>query len=269
MFFLASKTLGVLLIPSNLMSIIGALGLILFCTGYRSYGRKLVFFSVASFVICGFSPVGNMLLVPLEVRFPPWNPENGGPDGIVVLGGVIDQDLSAARGVPVFGNGADRIVAAASLARLYPQSRIVYSGGNSNISPGDASNEADYASLIFESLGISRNRLLLEKHSRNTQENAEFSKALATPKPDERWLLVTSAYHIPRSIGVFRKIGFVVEPYPVDWKTRGQSDILAIPDRFLAGIQITDIAVKEWIGLVAYRMTGKANEVFPSPLTKL
>ena len=267
MFFLASKTVGVLLIPSNLIIVVGFVGLTLFCTDYRSVGRKLVVACVASFVICGFSPFGNILLVPLETRFPSRNAGNGEPNGIVVLGGVIDPDLSAARGVPVFGSGADRIVAAASLARLYPKARIVYSGGNPNVSQGDDANEADYAASVFQSLGISRNRLLLERLSRNTEENAEFSKALATPKSDERWLLLTSAYHMPRAVGAFRKVGFAVEPYPVDWKTRGPSDIFTIPDRFLARVQITDIAVREWIGLVAYRMAGKTNEFFPSPLT--
>jgi uncharacterized SAM-binding protein YcdF (DUF218 family) len=242
MFFLASKTLGALLVPSNFIIVVGLVGLILFSTQYRSIGRNLIFACVVSFVICGFSPVGNLLLVPLETRFPPWNSVNGEPDGIIVLGGAIDPDLSAARGVPVFSNGADRIVAAASLARLYPKVRIVYTGGNPNSFQSDEPKEADYALSVFQSLGISRDRLLLERLSRNTRENAEFSKALAAPRSGERWLLLTSAFHMPRSVGVFRKVGFAVEPYPVDWKTRGPSDILTLPGRFLGGIQLTDIA---------------------------
>ena len=130
MFFLASKTIGVLLIPSNFISLVGVVGLILFRTRYASIGRKLVCTCVAAYVICGFSPLGNLLLVPLETRFPPWNAEKGGPDGIVVLGGAIDPDLSAARGAAVFGNAADRILAAASLAHRYPSARIVYAGGS-------------------------------------------------------------------------------------------------------------------------------------------
>jgi uncharacterized SAM-binding protein YcdF (DUF218 family) len=265
MFFLASKTIGILLIPSNFIIIVGFVGLILFYTRYESIGRKLVCVCVASFLICG-SPAGNLLLVALETRFPAWNKANGEPDGIVVLGGAIDPDLSAARGVTVFGNAADRILAAASLAHEYPRARIVYTGGNPNLFQNDEAKEADYASSVFQSLGISRDRLLLERRSRNTQENAEFSKALANPKSGERWLLLTSAYHMPRSVGIFRKVGFAVEPYPVDWKTGTRSDVLSMHSRFLDGVLLADIAVREWIGLIAYRVVGRTDELFPSPL---
>ncbi len=265
MFFLASKTIGVLFIPSNFISLVGVVGLILFRTRYASVGRKLVCACVAAYVICGFSPLGNLLLVPLETRFPPWNAGKGEPDGIVVLGGAIDPDLSAARGAAAFGNAADRILAAAALARRYPGARIVYAGGNANAFQNDEAKEADYASSVFQSLGMSRDRLSLERLSRNTQENAEFSRALAAPKSGERWLLLTSGYHMPRSVGIFRKVGFAVEPYPVDWKTRGPSDILTLQSRFLDGILLTDIAVREWIGLIAYRMVGRTDELFPSP----
>ena len=265
MFFLASKTIGVVLIPSNFISLVGVVGLILFRTRYASVGGKLVCACVAAYVICGFSPLGNLLLVPLETRFPPWNAGKGEPDGIVVLGGAIDPDLSAARGAAAFGNAADRILAAAALARRYPGARIVYAGGNANAFQNDEAKEADYALSVFQSLGIARDRLSLERLSRNTQENAEFSRALAAPKSGERWLLLTSGYHMPRSVGIFRKVGFGVEPYPVDWKTRGPSDILTLQSRFLDGILLTDIAVREWIGLIAYRMVGRTDELFPSP----
>src|SRR6266576_2713006 len=108
MFFLASKTIGVLLIPSNFISLVGVVGLILFRTRYASIGGKLVCTSVAAYVICGFSPLGNLLLVPLETRFPPWNAGKGEPDGIVVLGGSIDPELSAAHGVTAFKGSVDR-----------------------------------------------------------------------------------------------------------------------------------------------------------------
>ena len=88
--------------------------------------------------ICGFSPLGNWLLYPLEARFPPWDAARGAPDGIVVLGGSIDPDLSAAHGVAVFSGAADRIIAAAALAHRYPKARIVFSGGNANLISDDA-----------------------------------------------------------------------------------------------------------------------------------
>jgi len=105
----------------------------------------------------------------------------------------------------------------------------------------------------------------MERHARNTQENAEFSKAIAAPKDGERWLLVTSAYHMPRSVGLFRKAGFAIEPYPVDWRMGVRADLQNF--RILAGegLANVDIGVREWIGLFAYRATGKTSELFPGP----
>jgi uncharacterized SAM-binding protein YcdF (DUF218 family) len=105
----------------------------------------------------------------------------------------------------------------------------------------------------------------MERRSRNTQENAEFSKALATPTSSERWLLVTSAYHMPRSIGLFRKAGFAVEAYPVDWRLGGRGDLFAFNTVAGEGLGCTDIGLREWIGLLAYWLTGKIDEPFPGP----
>jgi uncharacterized SAM-binding protein YcdF (DUF218 family) len=182
-----------------------------------------------------------------------------------VLGGAIDADLSAAHGVPAFTRAVDRMIAAAALARRYPNARIVFSGGSANLLSNDA-READYAVAVFEGLGISRERLTLERRSRNTQENAEFSKAMVAPKNGERWLLVTSAFHMPRSVGLFRKAGFAVEPYPVDWRAGGSADLTALRPLSLDGLSLVDVGIREWLGLLAYRISGKTDELFPGPV---
>jgi uncharacterized SAM-binding protein YcdF (DUF218 family) len=223
--------------------------------------------SVVLLAICGFSPLGRLLLYPLESRFPPWDAVRGAPDGIIVLGGSIDVDLSAAHGVAVTSGGADRLIAAAMLANRYPNARIIYSGGSSRLISGDA-READYATALFESLGVSRKRLTMEPRSRNTQENAEFSKALAAPKSGERWLLVTSAYHMPRSAGLFRKAGFEVETYPVDWRGGERANLLMFSTVALDGLERTDVALREWMGLVAYWATGKIDRLLPGPASE-
>jgi uncharacterized SAM-binding protein YcdF (DUF218 family) len=264
LFFFLSKTLGVLLIPSNFVIAIGALGLILIRSRYRTLGQKLLASCVAALLICGYLPIGNLLLVPLETRFSPWKAEDGAPTGLIVLGGGIDPVLSAAHGTPAFDSAGARIVVAAALAHQYPRARVVYTGGSANLIRNEA-READAAAAVFESLGIARNRVQIERQSRNTQENVEFSKAIADPKPGERWLLVTSAFHMPRSIGLFRKAGFAVEPYPVDWRTFGWSDAFALQNDFLNGLSLTNLAVREWLGLIAYRLTGRIDQLFPSP----
>jgi uncharacterized SAM-binding protein YcdF (DUF218 family) len=125
--------------------------------------------------------------------------------------------------------------------------------------------EADFAGAIFEGLGIDKSRLIMERDSRNTLENAVFSKALVVPKEGERWLLVTSASHMPRSVGLFRKAGFAVEPYPVDWRVGGRSDIFNFTNIAIDGLGRTDMAVREWMGLIAYRVTGKIDDLLPGP----
>ena len=265
MFFVLSKTLGFMVLPTNFMIGIGVVGAILLATRWARLGCRLMVASSLLLAISGFSPLGNWLLYPLEQRFPPWDAARGAPDGIVVLGGAIDADISAAHGVPAFTRAVDRMIAAAALARRYPNARIVFSGGSANLLSNDA-READYAVAVFEGLGISRERLTLERRSRNTQENAEFSKALVVPKNGERWLLVTSAFHMPRSVGLFRKAGFVVEPYPVDWRAGGRDDLLALRPLSLDGLSLVDVGVREWLGLLAYRISGKTDELFPGPV---
>jgi len=137
-------------------------------------------------------------------------------------------------------------------------------GGSADLFANDA-READYAGQIFESLGIGKDRLIMERRSRNTYENAVFSKAIASPKQGERWLLITSAYHMPRAIGVFRAVGFAVDAYPVDWHTRGPVDAVKPFSSLSDGLGRTDTAVREWLGLVVYRLTGKTEELFPAP----
>jgi uncharacterized SAM-binding protein YcdF (DUF218 family) len=119
---------------------------------------------------------------------------------------------------------------------------------------------------VLESLGIPRARITLEDRSRNTVENAVLSKAIAQPKPGERWLLVTSAHHLPRAVGVFRKAGFPVEAYPVDWRTRGVDDVLRPFATVGDGLRRSDTAVREWVGLAVYWLTGRSSELFPGPI---
>ncbi|MGY4461067.1 uncharacterized SAM-binding protein YcdF (DUF218 family) [Bradyrhizobium sp. LB13.1] len=173
-------------------------------TRFSGLGRKLAVTTLVLLALAAFSPLGNLLLYPLESRFPAWDPARGAPDGIIVLGGSIDTDLSAAHRTPVVSHAADRLFAPAGLARRYPNARIVFTGGTANLVETD-SREADYSAPILESLGIAKDRLILDRDSRNTWENAIFTRKLVSPKPDERWLLVTSAFHMPRAMGIFRE----------------------------------------------------------------
>lgn len=264
MFFVLSKTLGVMALPQNFLIGLTVLGSLLLLTRFLRLGRALVLLSALMLAACGFGPVGNLLLYPLESRFPAWTPSQGSPDGIIVLGASIDVDLSAAHGTPVVTTASDRIVVTAVLARKYPGARVVFTGGNANLISGEAK-EADFAAGLFESLGIDKSRLILESRARNTYENAQFTKAMVDPKPGERWLLVTSAFHMPRSVGLFRKAGFVVEPCPVDWRVGTGRDVVSFTDIAEDGLSRTNLGVREWLGLITYRAAGRIDELLPGP----
>jgi uncharacterized SAM-binding protein YcdF (DUF218 family) len=117
----------------------------------------------------------------------------------------------------------------------------------------------------LEALGVAHDRITAEEQSRNTIENAVFSRLLADPKPGQRWLLVTSASHMPRAIATFRAAGFAVEAYPVDWHTKGRHDTAELFGSPAGGLAMTDYAVHEWVGLAVYWLTGKTSELFPAP----
>ncbi len=264
MFFVLSKSVGFFALPSNLLISIGIVGLLLLCTRFRRLASWLVVTSIVLLVIVGLSPLGNILILPLEQRFPPWDPSRGPPAGIVVLGGAIIPDVSAARGKVALDEAAERITAAAELAHRYPNARIIYTGGSSALM-SDRIPEAPFAVRELEALGVAHDRITAEEQSRNTIENAVFSRLIAQPKPGEVWLLVTSAFHMPRAIAAFRAAGFPVQAYPVDWRTRGPIDATRPFGSLSEGLARTDTAVHEWIGLFVYRLTGKSKELFPAP----
>lgn len=264
MFFVLSKVLGFFLVPSNAIAVICVLGVGLLLIQRPRAGSRIVALGVLLLLVFGYSPAGNVLLLSLSERFPAWQFDGQEPDGIIVLGGVIDPEVSVARNVIEVDAAADRVVAMLELARRFPKARIVFSGGSANLI-ADAVPEAPIAGRLLERFGIPRERVLLESQSRTTDENATFTRELVMPKPGERWLLVTSSFHMPRSIGVFRAAGFEVVAYPVDWRTRGWVDATMPFDTLSWGLTRTDIAVHEWIGLIVYWLSGRSSALFPSP----
>lgn len=264
MFFVLSKILGFFAIPSNVVITLGLLGAVAMFTRFARAGVQLVIASLFVLAVLGLSPVGNALIIPLEQRFPPWDPARGAPDGFVILGGAITPDVSGARNQVALNEAAERLTVAVELARKYPQARIIFSGGIGSLFETGPT-EAEVALRLFDELGVPRERIISEDRSRNTVENAEFSKALAKPQGGERWLLVTSAYHMPRAMGIFRKAGFAVEAYPVDFRTRGTEDFLKAFPTVGDGLRRTDTAMREWVGMLIYWITGRSSALFPAP----
>jgi uncharacterized SAM-binding protein YcdF (DUF218 family) len=206
--------------------------------------------------LASWKPLPQAIIRPLEERFPVWNGTPTGVAGIVILGGALEPELSRWPGSGL-SNSTGRITEGVFLARRFPHAKVIYLGGGETIS------EAEQARVLLNRLGIEPERVIVETRSRTTAENAKFSCGLVAHSPAETWLLVTSASHMPRAVGAFRAVGFDVVPYPVDYRAVPTSTWFDLG----SGLELVRIALKEYIGLVAYRIAGRTLELFPGPST--
>lgn len=259
-----SKALWFSLQPSSFLLILLLAGAALLFTRYRKAGRWLVVAGIALFLIGGISPLSTWMTMPLEQRFARADLSGRDIDGIIVLGGAEDARVAAGRHVHAINETGERITEAAALALRYPRGKVVFTS-NAIDYRGARATGAEAAGLIFRDLGIAADRLVPESASHNTWENAVYSKALLQPQAGQRWLLVTSANHMPRAMGVFRKVGFPVEPWPVDYRTADERDRYLMFEAPSEGLRRLELAVHEWIGLIAYRLLGRSDELFPRP----
>jgi len=263
MFFIASKLLWILVAPINIALIGGLLGMVLLGR-YPRLGRALGTLSLSFLLIVGVAPVGMALLRPLEARFPSPPANAAAPFGIIVLGGAMDDDVGAARGQVILTDGGSRLTEGALLAKRFPLAKLVYTGGSPSILNPE-SEEAAQARGLFLGLGIPPERIEIETKSRNTDENARFTAAMLKPEKGQVWWLVTSAYHMPRSMGLFRKAGFDVVAYPTDFRSTGAARDFKPAHDSVDGLKLFNLATHEWVGLAAYYLSGKINEPFPAP----
>ena len=262
-----SKIAGFLVLPSSLAILAIFAGLCLSWRGARTvWSARLIWGGALFLLSAGIFPLGNVLILPLEQRFADVKPPAAIDkiDGIIILGGFEDGWVSAGRGMLAVNEAAERLTEGVRLALTYPTAKVVFSGGvGALLRPGvDATGPVQN---YLRGMGIATSRIVLEGQSRNTLENALFTADLLKPKPGERWLLITSAYHMPRSVGLFRKAGFDVIAFPVDYRTRGPQDALRPFELIPAGFMRLDLAVKEWVGLIAYRLLGRTDELLPGP----
>ncbi|MGH6838231.1 MAG: YdcF family protein [Methylocella sp.] len=264
MFFIASKIFWFVAEPVSLAIVVGVLGLLLGFTRFARARRVLMAGAIAALAAFLLIPLGALLLRPLEDRFPQPPASIPAPAGIIVLGGALDTEKSEARGQVYFTADAARMTAAIELARRYPSARLVFTGGSAGLLlQGRA--EAISARKFWLSLGVPEERMTFEKKSRNTWENALFTRDLVKPKPGETWLLVTSAWHMPRTVGIFKHLGFDVIPYPVAYRTFGDARDFLLFASMTDRVDMLDASVREWIGLLAYRLAGKTDALFPAP----
>lgn len=265
MFFILSKIFWLFFSPDFLLVTLFVCGLVLF----RLKARKTAVFLHRSVAVCliliTFLPVGKWLLFPLEIRFLPPEKLPGEIDGIVVLAGAEHLSLTQYWQQVEVGDAVERSLAFLQLARKYPAARKVFSGGSGNLNQAGLKS-TDVARRLYKELGVDTRDIIFESGSRNTHENATQAKALVHPEPGEKWLLITSAYHMPRSVSIFHKAGWPVIPYPVDQKTCPDG-LRSFYPNFIGNLQELNSALREWIGLLVYYFTGKTAVFLPDENT--
>lgn len=263
MYFILSKILWFLLKPSMLLFLGMTAGFVLVMTRFRRAG--LMLFGVMFLALWAITviPVGEMMIRNLEERFPKQTALPDTIGGIVVLGGSIDPLMSRARGQIAVDSSMERLLFFAMLGDARPGVPLLFTGGSGHLFEQD-SKEGHYFENLAKLLGLDNSRLIIESESRNTMENAVLSKALVTIEPNRPWVLITSARHMPRAVGLFRKQGWPVIPYPVDYitlPTRGWT--LSLEN--LGGQSMLDAAVHEFLGMAVSYALGYMETLYPAP----
>lgn len=213
--------------------------------GRRRAARRIAVGLLVGWVAVGALPVKELLLLPLERAY-------AVPalltrvDGIVVLGGAEELSRSQAHGSGHVNDAGDRMLAALTLAHRFPQARVLVSGSSDAFRAAGA--PPPLMAQILIGAGLNPARLVIEPRSRNTHENAAFSLPLAKPHPGEIWLLVTSAFHMPRAMQMFERAGWPrITAYPTDFRT------VMLADGFgwapVTNLAVIDLASKEYLGL--------------------
>jgi uncharacterized SAM-binding protein YcdF (DUF218 family) len=255
MFFTISKLFWYWAAPSQLLVLLVLMAVLCLVLRRKRAGLVLGVLAGLLWAVADLSPLPFIAMRAIEDQYPrPPSPSH--VDGILILGSGFNSTLLKARGAPQTNAGAYRLVEGFIAARHHPEARVVFSGGSGALRGASAS-EAETARYVLEGVGLDPSRLILEARSRNTYENILFSKQMVKPKPGEVWLLATSAAHMPRAMAIARKQGWLMLPWPTDYITlpeeRGEG---WLP---LGGsLGLADYVVHEWIGLIAYRLTGKA-----------
>ena len=263
MFFYLSKILWVFMQPSLLLVILNLVCVILLLRQPCRRRRNACLGAMGLFLCFSLFPVGNNLFVTLENRFPPLAVKSLNPDGIIVLSGAEDTLLTQHRQQLSLNEGAERLLGFALLAHEFPNAELVFTGSTGALL-GSSVTADQIAEQVTQTLGIPSDRIRFERRARNTYENARLSFELVQPTANQRWVLITSASHMPRAVGAFRSQDWDVIPFPVDYKTVGSYRWLPSP---AVGYNLArlDRATHEWVGLLAYWLTGKTSAFFPLP----
>lgn len=257
LFFVFSKVVWTVIRPETLFVIAILLAGALLIGGQGAAAATVLVIASTAFAAVALLPLGDLLLRPLERRFPP-APDVEHASRILVLGGVAVRQTTEADGIPSLDKTGERYAAGAALGKRFSDATLIFVGGSGALFPG-VTQEADVAERYFLSAGIEPYRLRIERRSRNTAENAFNAFRLIEPCSPGATILVTSAWHMPRAMSSFASAGWHgLIPWPVDFRSGDFRSRVGWHPR--ANLKNLNTGVREWIGLFAYRLSGRITK---------
>lgn len=260
--FIISKILWLLISPDALLLLLALMGLLFLFLNKLKLAKIFLAFTILSFSFIAFLPLDEWLAYPLENRFSAKPDLPANIDGIIVLGGAIDALASSLWQQVEMGSAGERNSAFVTLAKRYPEAKLVFTGGQGLLAHQDLKG-ADFAQIFFTQLGLPSERVIFERESRNTYENVINSQKLIPSTANETWILITSATHMPRAVGLFCQQNWSVIPYPVDHGT-SPGRLVRVEFNFADNLSFLKISLHEWLGLFAHRISGKTASLLPA-----
>jgi len=204
--------------------------------------------------LLGFNAAPDALLCSLEGQYKALTLKQGDPyAGVIVLGGATGGPaIYKAHGQVPLGEAAERMTVPIALMRKFPNFELIFSGGEGRLVP-TGTTEAELAGVFYTEQGVDMKRVTLESQARTTRENAKRVAALLGERCKQPWLLVTSAWHMPRSMAEFQAVGCNVTAYPVDFRTGEET---SWTEYSMAGsLMAWQTALHEYLGMFVYGVT--------------
>ena len=255
--FLISKLLSFATQPLAWVAILLLTGLLVL-RSQRQWGLRLSWAALTVLLLQGWEPLPDAVLRQLETR-------HKGPNqaaslqqfaGVVLLGGALEPSyVWEGHSQPALNDAAERMTEPVALMQRNPHLRLLFTGGEGELFAGGLT-EADRAKIFFDRMGLVPQRVVYESASHTTYENAIFSAKLPGMNPALPWLLLTSASHMPRAMATFRKAGWNVTAYPVDYRTGTHTPWTQYS--LAKGAQKWHLVLHELLGLLAYQLAGRA-----------
>ncbi len=251
--FVLSKLMSAITQPMFWLALWWALALLML-QRWRRLAAAMLWAGLVVLGLLGFEAGPHALLRALENRYPvPTTEAVGRHVGVIVLGGATEHsDIYLAHGQVPLGGAAERMAVPVGLLRQHPNLKLVFSGGEGRLLATGVS-EAELAKAFYKQQGVDLSRVVLEGGSRTTRENAIQVAALLGERCKQPWLLVTSAWHMPRSLPEFEAVGCQVTPYPVDFRTGAATTWTEYS--LARSLLLWQTALHEWLGLWVYGVT--------------